>query len=145
MLIEQRGMTSSGFAGILERYDRIVLCGVVNSGKSLLLEEAAPARRIFHTDSLHDLGLEWEDYPQAVMDALEGAKRFLLVGMQGPRILRKGLAVDVVVWLNAPLGGLTAKQAGFSRGARTILHRWRREHQEVPVYFIGRAEHEVGS
>ena len=142
MLIERRELTPERFEVLLARYDRVALAGVVKGGKTLLLDEVSPRRVVFHTDDLQARGLKWSEYPGVVMEELGGEDRFILAGMQVSRILRKGLAVDVVVWLNAPLGGLTAKQAGFSRGARTILHRWRREHQEVPVYFIGRAGRE---
>ncbi len=65
--------------------------------------------------------------------------------MQVPRILRRGLVVDALVWVNSPRQGLTTKQGGFSKGARTIMHKWRREHPDIPVHFAGAAVHEDGS
>lgn len=122
----------------------MALSGVVKSGKSLLLDSIVPPPRfMFHTDDLQRLGLKFEDYPGYVIKRLEEFPCFLVVGMQVPRILRKGLEVDCLLWLDAPLHPLTPKQLGFSRGARTIMHKWRREHPQVPVIFahsVGRKE-----
>lgn len=142
MLIREPHITPEDFEVILERYDRVALTGVVKGGKSLLLDNVKPGRRVFHTDELHRKGLEFKDYPDHVLEALQGVPRFVVAGMQVPRILRKGLEVDVLVWVNTPRESLTVKQGGFSKGARTIMHKWRRANPEVPVYFAGKALHE---
>lgn len=143
MLIRKPHITPPEFQEILGRFDRVAVTGVVKGGKSLLLENTDPKRRVFHTDELHRKGLEFKDYPGHVLEALGGVQRFVVAGMQVPRVLRKGLEVDALVWVNTSRESLTAKQSGFSKGARTIMHKWRRENPEVPVYFIGRALHEA--
>ena len=148
MLIERPHITPSEFQGLLERFDRVAVSGVVNSGKSLLLTQidgVTSDRQVFHTDDLQARGLEWEQYPDVVLSELGGVPRFVLVGMQVPRILRKGLEVDAVVWVNQPRGRVTKRQGAFSKGARTIMHKWRREKPDIPVYFFHRALHEDGS
>jgi len=141
MLIREPHITPAEFQDILNRYDRVAVTGVVKGGKSLLLDNVKPARRVFHTDELHRIGLEFKDYPAYVLEELGGEARFVVAGMQVPRILRKGLEVDALVWVNTPRESLTVKQGGFSKGARTIMHKWRRANPEVPVYFIGKALH----
>jgi len=145
VLIERPHITPSRFQGLLERFARVALAGVVKGGKSLLLQESRPDRQVFHTDDLQARGLEWEQYPDVVLSELGGVGRFLLVGMQVPRILRKGLEVDAVVWVNQPRGRVTKRQGAFSKGARTIMHKWRREKPDIPVYFFQRALHEEES
>lgn len=128
-------MTPTGFQTILGEHDRLALCGFVKSGKSLLLDHTKPDRLVFHTDTLGPSGLEWGEYPAHVIGKLGGEDRFLLVGMQAMRILRKGLEVTAVVWLNRALHSLTPKQLGFSRGARTMLHAWRKLHPSAQIHF----------
>ncbi len=142
MLQRLEHMTPSGFQDLLDEFPRVALAGVVRSGKSLLLDGVFQERLFFHTDSLQRAGLAFREYPAVVLELLGRVSRFVVAGMQVPRILRKGLEVDVVVWLNTPLGSLTPKQLSFSKGARTIFHTWRRAHPEVPAYFVGRAEHD---
>lgn len=135
MFTERPHITPSEFQALLDRHARIALTGMVKSGKSLLLDETEYDRFRFHTDSLGPSGERWEDYPRAVLDAVSGLDAFLLTGMQVPRILRKGLEVDCLLWLNRPLHPLTRKQLAFSRGARTIMHKWRKTRPEVDVHF----------
>jgi len=123
---------------LLEKYDRVALTGVVNSGKSLLLDYAdIGGRKVVHTDDLRET--PFEEKPARIKDELEGEDKFILAGMQVPRALRKGLEVDAVVWLNLPRKRLTARQAGFSKGARTVLDKWRKENPAIPVFWSGRA------
>jgi hypothetical protein len=123
---------------ILDGHKRVALTGVVNSGKSLLLDYADLAgRKVVHTDDLRET--PFEEKPARIQEELEGEDEFIVAGMQVPRALRKGLEVDCVVWLNLPRKRLTTRQAGFSKGARTILDKWRRENQDIPVFWSGKA------
>ena len=131
-------MSPARFVRILEGHKRVALTGVVNSGKSLLLDYADLAgRKVVHTDDLRET--PFEEKPARIQEELEGLREFIVAGMQVPRALRKGLEVDAVVWINNPRTRLTPRQRGFSKGARTILDKWRHENPDIPVFWSGRA------
>lgn len=142
--MSQGSMTPTYFQEILDKYDRVALTGVVMSGKSLLLDNVTADRVILHTDSLKERGVPFNESPGVVLDELARVPRFVVAGMQVPRALRKGLEVDVAVWVNDPREHLTSRQLSFSNGVRGIFHEWWSTHREVPVHFVDYAVHEDG-
>ena len=142
--MSQGSMTPTYFQEILDRHDRVALTGVVMSGKSLLLDNVTPGRLVLHTDSLKDRGISFDQSARVVLEELAGVPRFVVAGMQVPRALRKGLEVDVAVWVNDPREWLTSRQLSFSIGVRGIFHEWWTANRQVPVHFVDMAVHEGG-
>lgn len=77
------------------------------------------------------------DQPTFVLDACEPLDRFVVEGLQVPRSLRKGLAVDVLLWFVNPGFELTSKQAGTAKGITTIFEGIREElAKKIPIVVI---------
>jgi len=143
MTIELVQLSPTVWRKLLEVYPRIALTGVVNSGKTLLLEEGGPGtppREVVHTDQLKRS--DWPSIPLKICSELSGKESFIVAGTQVPRCLRKGLEVDAVVWLDSPRTFLSPRQQAFGKGIRQIMHKWRHQHPEIPVYFSPRALHD---
>jgi len=120
------------FRDILQKYDRIAVCGSPKSGKTTLVR-GVRGHAVIHTDSfMHD---SWESVPHSVI--AEVAKmsdpKFIVEGVQAPRTLRKGLKVDAVLWLPGSLAELSPRQQGMAKGTRTVLDDWHATHREVPI------------
>ena len=130
------------FEPLLALYPRLVLSGVVGSGKTLLLQNVdLGGRKVIHTDDFSHV--PWEDKFAAIRAAVDEHSSFVLAGVLAPHLLHKGLEVDAVCWLNGTRQrGLTNQQIGIGKGCRTLLHRWRHEHPEIPVYFSEKALHD---
>lgn len=109
------------FEGLLERYARIAIAGGPRTGKTTLANRIDDRERI-HTDQFRELA--WEDQPQAVLDRCAPFERFVVEGVQVARALRKGLAVDLVIWLRTALVETTPRQQGMAKGVRTVLDTW---------------------
>ncbi len=122
------------FADILKKYDRIAVCGLVNAGKSTLVRAVRDRPRL-HTDDFRYQA--WADVPHAAIEAVKNAvgddKRFVIEGMTVPRALRKGMEVDVVLWLGQELEENSKGQKSFGKAARTVLDEWHETHQGVPI------------
>lgn len=142
--MSQGSMTPTYFQELVDKYDRVALTGVVMSGKSLLLDNVKADRLILHTDDLKDRGVPFKESPGVVLDMLAGVTQFIVAGMQVPRALRKGLEIDVAVWVNDPREWLTSRQQAFSDGVRGIFHQWWTDNRQVPVHFVDYAVHEGG-
>jgi hypothetical protein len=143
MPLIQEQLSPTVWRKLVEVYPRIALTGVVNSGKTLLLEEGGrgtPPKEVIHTDVLSRK--DWATIPSKICSLVTGKESFILAGTQVPRCLRKGLEVDAVVWLNTSRTGLDRRQEGFGKGIRKIMHAWRHRHPEIPVYFSPRALHD---
>ncbi len=130
------------FQKVIDEFPRVVLSGVVGSGKTLLLENVETGdRKVVHTDSFSHV--EWSEKWPKIRAALEGHTSFVLAGVLAPHLLHKGLEVDAVCWLNGTRQrGLTTRQIGIGKGSRTLMHRWRHKHPEIPVYFSEKALHD---
>lgn len=116
----------------LAKYDRIAVCGLVNSGKSTLCRGVRD-RAIVHTDDFRNY--TWGDVPHKVIDevAKMDDKKLLVEGIQVPRCLRKGLSVDCVIWLGQELEPNSPGQRAMSKGSRTVLDEWKKSHPEIPI------------
>lgn len=130
------------FQKIIEEFPRVVLSGVVGSGKTLLLQNVdLGGRKVIHTDDFSHV--PWEDKFAAIRAAVDEHSSFVLAGVLAPHLLHKGLEVDAVCWLNGTRQrGLTNRQIGIGKGCRTLLHRWRHQHPKIPVYFSEKALHD---
>lgn len=111
------------FADVLRCYPRVAVAGGPRTGKTTLVSAVAD-RPILHTDDL--MSFPWEQVPHLVIQrATKAGRSFVVEGVQVPRALRKGLAVDAVVWLGAPRTDLTPGQHVMSRAVHTVFEDWR--------------------
>ena len=92
--------------------------GGPKTGKETLASRVVD-RHLIHTDGFRDL--HWEVVPQAIIEACQEHERFVVFGVQVGRALRKGLVVDVVIWLQWAQTDRTEKQRSMAKGCRTIL------------------------
>lgn len=107
------------FRAVLESYDRIAIVGGPKTGKTTLCEQVAD-RPVFHTDDLRSIA--WADVPLAVIAAIGENPRFVVEGVQVARVLRKGLEVDLVLFLSKPKVERTAGQESMAKAVRTVLN-----------------------
>ena len=113
------------FAEVLAKYQRIAIAGGPKVGKSTLSNAGiATGHRIVHTDDLISR-FSWDDAPLEIISICSKLPRFVVEGVQVPRALRKGLAVDVVVWLGDPKAPQTDRQVSMGKGVKTVLDDWR--------------------
>jgi len=67
------------------------------------------------------MGVPWDEVPKHVARAVAGKKRFVLEGVRALSVLREGVRVDAVLWLDQPHPSvqLTPKQRSSNEGRRT--------------------------
>jgi hypothetical protein len=106
---------------LLLDHSRVAIAGGPGSGKTTLAS-LVECRRVVHTDDWLHVG--WSEVPGCVIDSLVGEDRFVVEGVQVPRVLRKGLEVDVIVWLGGSWSELTSGQRAIGAGSRTVLDGW---------------------
>lgn len=70
----------------LSTYDRIVICGPADTGKTKLSEQFKGP--VVHTDDYIDT-VPFEEVPHVVYARVAGLKRYCIEGVQGGRVLRK--------------------------------------------------------
>jgi hypothetical protein len=118
---------------IRSRYARIALAGGPRSGKSSLAPRLG--RPIIHTDDY--IGLGWSEASSKVAEDANARHGPLVIeGVAVPRALRKGMKVDVVVWLPRAWEPLSAAQQAMAKGCRTVLDEWARAHPHTPLITI---------
>ena len=128
----------SEFQAILDKHERVLIGGTVESGKSLLLETTKPNRRWIHTDT-------WRRQRgtiraiDSLAEAASGMPRYLIVGMLVPHILAKGLDADAVLWLARSRN----PDMGTSDDLQKLVEGWEAEDPENrTAYLAERALHE---
>jgi len=104
------------------RVKRLAIAGGPRAGKTTLARYAASGRYLLSTDSL--IGLPEAEQSAAVLTALDGRAEFVVEGCLVARALRKGLAVDAVLWLDGSKLKLTAGQAQQAKAIRTVFNEW---------------------
>lgn len=98
---------------------RLAIGGGPKVGKETLARRLTD-RHLIHTDGFRDL--HWEVQPQAIIEACQEHERFCVFGVQVGRALRKGLTVDVIIWLQwAQVDDRTERQRSMAKGCRTIF------------------------
>jgi hypothetical protein len=119
--------------------NRLALCGGPRTGKSTLATMLGrDGRSVLHTDAL--IGLGWsEASAEAMRLANETRGRIVIEGVAVPRALRKGLKVDLVVWLERAWEPLSPGQASMTKACRTVLDEWRRANPQVPFIEVPNA------
>jgi len=121
------------FKDILCNYNRIVIAGGTGTGKSTLAS-ACQDRLVIQTDDYQHLA--WKDVPQAILDAVKDQSRYLIEGIHVPRVLRKGLTADAVIWLSVSYKPLTAKQEQFNKGLLTTFEDWLSNNTKANVIYL---------
>jgi hypothetical protein len=101
------------------RFPRIAITGAPRTGKTWLAGTYGLEREVIHTDVWQ--GVEWKKQPELIIAACLTLDRFLLEGVQVPRALRKGLAVDALVWLDAVGSKQTPQQQAMGKAIATVL------------------------
>ena len=101
---------------------RIAIAGGPHVGKTTLANSVAELVPVTHTDAFMDSA--WADQPELIMAGLKNEPRFLVEGVQIARCLRKGLAVDIVIWLERVHTPITVRQRGLAKGTAKIFREW---------------------
>jgi hypothetical protein len=118
------------FREALEQYSRIAIVGGPKTGKTTLAATVSD-RTVLGTDEL--IGLEWSALSAEVVRRGAELDRFVFEGVRVAHALRKGLTVDVVVWLSESREPLTVRQIAMRKAVVTVLTEWRLTHRDVPV------------
>jgi hypothetical protein len=114
----------SNLQELLDKYDKVAVAGAPKTGKTTLVQSVRADRPILHTDD-YISGRTWDEQLDALMAAVEGLDRFLVEGVQVPRMLRKGMVVDAVFELtNEPFLHLSPGQRRLASTMRKILREW---------------------
>jgi hypothetical protein len=119
---------------LLHRFPRIAIVGGPRVGKTTL-SRSWPIRRIVSSDDIKHLA--WGEQPDAMLALLDehGLDRpFVVEGVQVVRVLRRGLEVDAVIYLDRPHVPRSVGQNSMAKGILTVLSEWRATHPEVPIF-----------
>jgi hypothetical protein len=119
------------FAAILAAHRRIAIAGGPRTGKTTLSASVSD-RPVIATDSY--MGLPWGDIPHKVIADIGEAEAFVLEGVQVARTLRKGLAVDAVVYLTRPKMEVKREHVAMAKGIATVMRDWLSGVPGVPVF-----------
>ena len=104
-----------GTTDLLKRvrlFNRIAIAGGPKAGKTSLASELAD-RQVYHTDDFKELS--WKDQPGIIIQLLKDKSRFVVEGIQVARALRKGLEVDIVIFIKFPKVELNGRQEGMRK------------------------------
>lgn len=116
---------------ILKRYDRIAITGGPRMGKSFL-SKLVTDRDVIGT---HDYtGVPIPDIPAAIIAEVSDRARFVVEGVWVPRALRKGLAIDAVIYMTKPKVPRSPGQVSMAKGVLTVFRDWRLFNQHVPLF-----------
>lgn len=125
--------SSDWFEAVLASHKRIAIAGGPRTGKTTLSQRVTD-RPVFHGDD--HIALGWSESSLAMARDVESRPGPLVVeGVQVPRALRKGMTVDVVIWLERPYTPQTPDQAIMAKGCRTVFDEWRASNPTVPVVY----------
>ena len=122
----------NAFRDLRAKHDRIAIIGGPNTGKTTL-SRLAMDRFILHTDVFIDK-VEFKQVPFAVIATVLPLDRFVVEGFQVARSLRKGMAVDCIVWLTKPHTELTNRQRGMIKSVATVMGSFT---PKAPVIMLG--------
>lgn len=99
-------------------HPRIAIIGGANTGKSTLAKLCTD-RPIYHTDDYAHL--TWSDQPHYILSEMAHLDRFLIEGFIVPRVLRKGLDIDLVIQLDEPFVPWSKRQAAAAKAINTWM------------------------
>lgn len=116
----------------LSRFPRVAITGAPRVGKTWLASTYGLEREVLHTDTWQ--GVEWAKQPELIIAACAPLQRFLLEGVQVPRALRKGLAIDALIWLDTPAAEQSREQKSMGKAIATVLNGIRSQ-LEIPIIF----------
>lgn len=116
----------------LAAHARIAIGGGPRTGKTTLAG-AVTDRPVLHTDER--CGLPWSEQPAALIAACAQHDRFVVEGVQVARALRKGLQIDVLIWLVRPMAERTPQQVALAKGVATVIESIRAE-LEIPIVVV---------
>lgn len=113
-------------AQALSTFDRIVICGPADTGKSTLSRQFNGL--VVHTDDYIDT-VPFEDVPRVVFARIAGVRRYCIEGVQGGRVLRKAAKLgtlgrdfdpQVAIWLSTPFILWDAHKRAQAKGLQKI-------------------------
>jgi hypothetical protein len=114
-------MSPEVFARLLDQHQRIVIAGGPRCGKTTLASLVTD-RFVLATDDY--MNLPWADVPNLINAKLVDMPAFVLEGVQAGRCLRKGLKVDCVIWLSAPMTTTNKAQRSMAKGIEKVFNDW---------------------
>jgi hypothetical protein len=125
--------TLARLRAFLDGFDRIAITGPPSCGKTTLsLKLDNGKRKIFHNDDFKHL--DWSEASEHIAKEVnEHAGPLIVEGVTVPRALRKGMSVDLVLWLGKPYKEQKPGQVAMGKGMRTVLSEWRIKNTHVPV------------
>lgn len=117
----------------LDGFDRVAITGAPSTGKTTLsLKLDDGKRKIFHNDDYKHL--DWSEASEHIAKEVNAHKgRCIVEGVTVPRSLRKGMKVDLVLWMDRPWKDQKAGQVAMGKGMRTVLSEWRLKNTHIPV------------
>ena len=122
-------MNLEDYIELVACYKKVALTGPPKSGKTILANQIKD-RSIIHAD----------DYRTDLAPGIEAVKlnMFLIEGVQVPRILSKGLDVQIVICLNKSLESLDAYQRDTAKSVHSILTEWSRSSigEDTPIVYL---------
>jgi len=117
----------------IEMAHTVAIAGLPNAGKTFITDRASEHYK-FHTDDfVHQY--DWLSLPQGVIDAIGDKDQWLVEGMQVPRLLKRGLKPELVVWMDNPKVRLSPKQAGLGRQMWKAFEDWSHHNEFSAVIF----------
>lgn len=125
---------------IIERYisdcRKLAIVGGPNAGKTTFavsLEFPEFYRPVFCTDIF--MHLPWKDQPAAIIKYLADLDAFVIEGVQTARALRKGLEVDMVVFIRGTRIPLNSRQEIMRKTVVKVFDDWSETNTKVPTFY----------
>lgn len=102
-------------------------------GKSTLAKLVTD-RPLIGTDNYQ--GMEWEEIPLRMIADVAPLSSFAIEGVMVARALRKGMAVDAVIYLQRPkVADRLPGQVAMAKGIKTVFDQWHAANRDIPVFF----------
>lgn len=116
-------------AKFFDAHKRIAIAGGPKTGKTTLAKEQADrtGHLLLGTDDY--MHLPWGQVVDAIFhDPILEKERWIIEGVQVPRLLRAGLPADAVLWLEVTHEWRTDAQESMAKACRTVFDDWLRSH-----------------
>lgn len=102
-------------------FDRVAITGQSASGKTTLAMNMVD-RPMFHTDDYRDM--PWGNQPVELIKAIGDLDKFVIEGVTVPRLLKRGLQIDLLIILTKPNYVLTKNEEKLWKNMQPSLRRW---------------------